>query len=209
MANTAATVRHRYALLISAAAFVWLALVAIRLVVDVAPDGQPPPTPAPTPSVTWYDYTNAEHGIALRYPSLWVQATATPPDVIAAWETPDTKDRLRRGRVQPERRYTLSIRAYPTLADLPLAQVVGVQSPTIEKFFKQVPTVAAQGERSLGGRTWHEYIANPGGQYYALLTEHRGRIYVIAFERKWTKARFDATTWERQALETLAFTNAE
>lgn len=209
MANNALTFRSRSALLVSAAALVWLALVAIRLVVDVASDGQLPPTLAPTPSVAWLDYANREHAIALRYPSLWVQATATPPDVIAAWETRDTEDRLRRGRVQPERRYTMSIRAYPTLADVPLARAANVRPRTIEEFFKQVPTVAAQGERTLGGRTWHEYIANPGGQYYALLTEHRGRIYVIAFERKWTKARFDATTWERQTLETLALTDTE
>ena len=147
--------------------------------------------------------------MALRYPSVWIVATATPPDVIAAWETPDTEDRLRRGRVQPERRYALSIRSYPTLADVPLAWTANVRPRTIDEFFTQVPTVAAQGERTLGGRRWQEYIANPGGQYYALLTEHRGRIYVVAFERTWTKARFEATTWERQTLETLALTDPE
>ena len=197
-----------FAVFIIAAALVWVGLMAVRLLVDIAPQ-KLPPTPIPTPSAVWHEYINTEHGIALRYPSGWIMASSTVPDIIAAWETPDTEERIASGRVDPERRYTLSIRVYPTLADLPQARTQNVRPKTVQDLFSQVRTIAPQGLRDFSGLTLYEYIANEGGQHYALLAKHRSKIYVFDFERTWTKARFEASRWERQTLETLAFTVPE
>lgn len=166
-------------------------------------------TPAqPDPPASWRIYRSQAHGFSLRHPPEWqvVEGHPDQPDLIVGFTTDDTPGD---GRINPVYRSILNIRVYPTLAQHPLAERNSVTAQTVADFFQQVPTVAAMGQTTIGGTTGYEFIANDGTQRYGVLLEHRGRIYVLNFERTWTQARFLASTTLRQVLASFQWHQPE